>query len=145
MNDKSKDIRWKQRFTNFEKVILLLERTLQIEEPSEAEIGGLIQFYEVAFELAWKLMKDYLAEEGQVVKSPREAIKQAFQSGLIADAQVWIDALHDRNLTTHTYDESITLQVVTDIETKYYSVLNQLYMDMKARLTPCNMDSPSAT
>jgi len=141
MSDKNQDVRWKQRFTNFEKAILLLERTLQIEEPSEAEMGGLIQFYEVAFELAWKLIKDYLAEEGQVVKSPREAIKQAYQSELIADGQVWIDALHGRNLTTHVYDESITLQVVTDIETKYYSVLNQLYVDMKARLTPCNTDS----
>lgn len=145
MDIENQDIRWKQRFINFEKAILLLERTLQIEEPSEAEIGGLIQFYEMSFELAWKLMKDYLTEDGFIVKSPRDAIKQAFQSGLITDAQVWIDALKDRNLTTHTYNESVALQVATDIENEYYPVLNQLYVDIKARIAPCSMDSPNVT
>ena len=50
----NKSTRWQQRFENFEKAYKLLERTLQIKNPSEAEKGGLIQFYEVAFELAWK-------------------------------------------------------------------------------------------
>ena len=63
MNEE-KDTRWKQRFQNYEKSFLLLKRTLEIENPSEAEKGGLIQFYEMAFELAWKLLKDYLYELG---------------------------------------------------------------------------------
>ena len=37
-----KDIRWRQRFTNFEKVVGALERTIQIGPLSEAERGGLI-------------------------------------------------------------------------------------------------------
>ena len=58
--ENKKEIRWKQRFVNFEKTFLLLERTVKIGELSEAERGGLIQFYEVSFELSWKTMKDYL-------------------------------------------------------------------------------------
>ncbi len=54
----NKEIRWKQRFINFEKAFMLLERTLKIKTPSEAEKGGIIQFYEVAFEISWKLIKD---------------------------------------------------------------------------------------
>ena len=135
MSTENQDIRWKQRFANFEKAMLLMERTLQIEELSEAEMGGLIQFYEMAFELAWKLMKDYLAEDGFIVKSPREAIKQAFQSELIVDGQVWLDAMRDRNLTAHTYNESIALQVIADISDEYYPALNQFYIDMKARIS----------
>lgn len=131
MNNENKDIRWKQRFSNFERTVSLLERTLQIETPSEAERGGLIQFYEMSFELAWKVMKDYLEEEGFSVKSPRQAIKQAFQADLLTDGQVWMDALGDRNLTAHTYNEAIALQVVTQIRTRYFPALKQFYEIMK--------------
>jgi nucleotidyltransferase substrate binding protein (TIGR01987 family) len=74
----NQDIRWKQRFQNYEKAYLLLERALEIVEPSDIERAGLIHFFEMAFELSWKLMKDYLEQEGFTVTSPRETIKQAF-------------------------------------------------------------------
>ncbi|MBN1849210.1 MAG: nucleotidyltransferase substrate binding protein [Deltaproteobacteria bacterium] len=134
MNEENKDIRWKQRFQNYEKAFLLMKRTLEIQNPSEAEKGGIIQFYEMAFELAWKLMKDYLEEVGYTVNSPREAIKQAFQSGIIEDGQKWIEALEDRNLTTHTYDESIAEKVVSAIRSLYFPILMQLYSFMKKEL-----------
>lgn len=129
--NKSKDIRWKQRFQNFEKSFLLLRRTLDIKKPSEAERGGLIQFYEMTFELAWKLLKDYLYEQGFSVNSPREAIKQAYQSEIIENGQDWIDALEDRNLTTHTYDEETALKVVKSIKVSYFPLLNALYSRLK--------------
>ncbi|MDO9167713.1 MAG: nucleotidyltransferase substrate binding protein [Methylobacter sp.] len=121
------DIRWQQRFHNYEKAFLLLERALSIATPSEVERGGIIQFYEMAFELAWKLMKDYLEQLGYNVNSPRDAIKQAFQAGILDDGQLWMDALSDRNLTTHTYDESKAIEVVASIRTHYFPALQQLY------------------
>lgn len=132
MKREEKDIRWKQRFQNFEKAYLLLERTLNINNPSEAEKGGLIQFYEMAFELAWKLMKDYLEEKGFTLDSPRESIKQAFQSGMIEDGQDWMDALTDRNLTTHTYDEKTADKVVSSIRVSYFPILQRLYSKVKS-------------
>ena len=127
MDDRQHDIRWKQRFQNFEKAFQLLERALSIENPSEVELGGIIQFYEMAFELAWKLMKDYLDEQGFLVKTPRQSIKQAFQIGIIANGHVWIDALDDRNITTHTYDEATAMKVVSTIRKSYFPALRQLY------------------
>ncbi len=47
-----KDIRWKQRFQNFEKAFQLLEKAVKIENLSELERGGLIQFFEMTFELS---------------------------------------------------------------------------------------------
>ena len=44
----------------------------------------------MTFELAWKVLKDYLESEGYMVKSHRETIKQAFQIGLIDNGHVWI-------------------------------------------------------
>ena len=125
--ENKKEIRWKQRFVNFEKAFKLLERTKHIENPSEAEKGGLIQFYEVSFELSWKIMKDYLESEGYIVKSPKQAIKQAFQIDLITDGELWISALDDRDLTSHTYDKNTTNAIIEKINNKYFNIIEKLY------------------
>ena len=134
MAEASKGIRWKQRFRNFEKSYQLLENTLQIKSPSEAERAGLIQFFEMTFELAWKMMKDYLQEQGFSVDSPKEAIKQAFQSNLITDGHGWIDALNDRNLTAHTYQEETAVKVEQKIRNDYFPLLQTLYGQFKSKL-----------
>ena len=128
------DIRWKQRFQNYERAFKLLEQAIAIEKLSEIERAGLIQFFEMSFELAWKLLKDYLQEEGFTVRSPRETLKQAFQAGFIEDGHTWIDALQDRNLTAHTYDEATAIAVETKIRQAYYPILAQLYQNFKERM-----------
>lgn len=118
-----KDIRWQQRFQNFNKAFQYLKDTLKIEEPSDAERAGIIQFYEVAFELAWKTLKDFLTAEGFSVKSPRDSLKTAFQNGYINNGGLWINALDSRNLSAHTYDESIAQKLVQNIRTIYFPLL----------------------
>jgi len=118
-------MRWLQRYENFKKAFNYLVNALAIKNPSETERAGIIQFYEIAFELAWKTLKDLLTEEGFTVKSPRDAIKIAFQAGYIMDGHTWLEALEDRNLTVHTYDEDTALNVLRKIQTDYYPVLEQ--------------------
>lgn len=125
--DQLKDIRWKQRFVNFEKSYNLLNQYVNQPIETDLERAGIIQFFEISFELSWKLMKDYLEAQELSVKSPREAIKQAFQIGLIDDGHIWIDALSDRNLTVHTYDEKIAKKMVNDIIKVYFPELKKLY------------------
>jgi len=129
-----KNIRWKQRFQNFDKAFNLLERTLAIKEPNEAEEGGLIHFYETAFELAWKTLKDYLEAEGFIVKSPRETIKQAFQINIISDGGKWLESLDDRNLTSHIYDEKIAEKIIAQIRNEYFLLLKDVHSFFKEKL-----------
>ena len=129
--DNNKEIRWKQRFINFEKSFRLLERTIAINNPSEAEKGGIIQFYEVCFELSWKVLKDYLESEGYIVKSPKQTLKQAFQIELITEGELWIMALDDRNLTAHTYDEETTDLIINNIINDYFPLIEALYYRLK--------------
>lgn len=130
----SQDIRWKQRFQNFEKSFHNLEKALKINNPDIIQRAGLIQFFEMSFELAWNTMKDYLEEQGFIdVKSPRAAIKKAFETGLITDGHLWLKALEDRNLTSHTYDENTANQVVELIRNNYYSLLAALEKELKGR------------
>ena len=62
------DIRWKQRFQNFEKTLNYLEDALNIEKPDIIQKAGTIQFFEMTFELAWNTMKDFL-EEARIFRS----------------------------------------------------------------------------
>ena len=121
------DIRYKQRFANFKKAFLFLEEALKIENPSIIEKAGIIQFFEISFELAWKLMKDYLEFEGYNVKSPREAIKTAFSIELIDNGSIWLEALGDRNLSVHTYNESDADDIYEKIKEEYIKLLKYLY------------------
>jgi nucleotidyltransferase substrate binding protein (TIGR01987 family) len=122
-----KDIRWKQRFENFEKSFNLLEKYSKEPISTELERAGIIQFFETTFELAWKVLKDYLEAEGYVVKSPRESIKQAFQSEIIEDGHIWMDALSKRNLTSHTCDQELAGKLVIEIQEQFLPILRSLY------------------
>lgn len=120
------DIRWQQRFAQFQKSFKLLQTALAIETPSEVERAGLIQFFEITFELGWKLLKDFQEAEGYTITSPRNAIKQAYQNGLITQGHHWLQALTDRNLTTHTYNETTAQQVENDIRSFYAPFLQEI-------------------
>jgi nucleotidyltransferase substrate binding protein (TIGR01987 family) len=124
----SKDIRWQQRFQNFERALRSLEEALAIEQPDVVQRAGLIQFFEITFELAWKLLKDYLEAQGFTeVKSPRAVLKQAFEVELIVEGHQWLQGLQDRNLTAHTYNEETAVLVENLVRQTYYPLLSQLY------------------
>lgn len=125
--DNLKEIRWKQRFQNFEKSYVLLKKYSQANIETELERAGIIQFFEMTFELAWKVLKDYLESQGYVVKSPRETIKQSLQIGIIENGHVWLEALSNRNLTTHTYDEELAEKMSEEIINKYLVELDKMY------------------
>ena len=123
--------RWQQRFQNFEKAYNNLENANDLEQYSELEKSGFIKTFEYTFELAWKTLKDILEFEGFEVKSPRETIKQAFQTGYIKDGSGWLDILEKRNLMTHTYDEETSQEVVVLIKENYFFLIEDLYKTLK--------------
>jgi nucleotidyltransferase substrate binding protein (TIGR01987 family) len=130
------DIRWQQRYKQYCNAFKLLEQAIAIQQPSIVERAGIIQFFEMAFELSWKLLKDYQQAEGLEVNSPRSAIKQAFQNGLVEDGHGWIQALEDRNLTTHTYNEATAQLVEQKIRQDYFPLLIQLRDRFEQEMTP---------
>ncbi|MGL4911749.1 MAG: nucleotidyltransferase substrate binding protein [Romboutsia sp.] len=132
--DNLKEIRWKQRFENFDKSYKLLKKYSTQPIKTELERAGIIQFFEMTFELAWKVLKDYLESEGYMVKSPRETVKQAFQIGLIDNGHVWIDALSNRNLTTYTYDEALAEKMTKEILMSYLPELENMYKRLSEEL-----------
>jgi len=126
-------VRCRQRMVNYTKSLTHLRATVEKESLNEIEKAGLIQFFEVAFELSWKVMKDYLITEGYDVKSPREAIKTAFDYGLISDGAKWLEALEKRNLALEIYDKTILDELEKLITNTYYPMMLLLDLELKAK------------
>lgn len=127
--------RWKQRFQNFSKALDYLETALKIENPDIIQKAGIIQFFEMNFELSWNLVKDYLEEQGFVdVKSPRTALKKAFEIGIIEKGHDWMDLILDRNLIAHTYDEQKATEMELLILNKYFPILKALHQYFNEKL-----------
>jgi nucleotidyltransferase substrate binding protein (TIGR01987 family) len=131
MNPTRPDIRWQQRFQNFDRAFTLLDGALKdrpLEAYSALEQEGIIQRFEYAYELAWKTMKDFL-EDGGIVLAPvtaREVIKQAFAARLVEDGQVWIDMMLHRNQLAHTYDYSKFRDVLVAVRDRYHPAMSSL-------------------
>ena len=98
-----KQIRWKQKFQNFQKAFIQLSAAIQMGELSDLERAGLIQTFEYSFQLAWKTMKDFLESEGVTTQTPRETLKESFRAEIISDGHGWIDALEKRNIFSLCY------------------------------------------
>ncbi|MEQ8425233.1 MAG: nucleotidyltransferase substrate binding protein, partial [Cyclobacteriaceae bacterium] len=128
------DIRWKQRFHNFEKSLQSLEFAIKIKDPDIAQKAGLIQFFEVTFELSWNLLRDFLQQQGfNELRSPRDCIKKAFETQLITDGKKWLIALESRNISVHTYDEQTANKIIEQIRNEFYPLLLELYNKLKKK------------
>ena len=125
------DIRWRQRFENFDRALALLREALTNgqESLSPLEQEGAAQRLEYTLELAWKCMKDYLEDSGVTISpaTPRQVIKEAFVAKIITDGQTWIDMLNHRNLLSHTYDFAVFEEAIRATEDRYLPTLQALH------------------
>jgi nucleotidyltransferase substrate binding protein (TIGR01987 family) len=130
-----KDVRWLQRFNNFNKAFSQLSDAVQLAEQrelSKLEEQGLLQAFEYTHELAWNTLKDFLENRGvQNMYGSRDATREAFKAGLIENGETWMDMVNSRNLTTHTYDEITARKIADIIVQQYFSE----FKDLHARLT----------
>jgi nucleotidyltransferase substrate binding protein (TIGR01987 family) len=72
-------------------------------------------------------MKDYLEEQGITgIIGSKNAVRHAFNKGIIEDGEVWMDMVKDRNLASHVYDEETAESLFTAIKNIYYLEFNKL-------------------
>ena len=126
----TEDIRWKQRFENFQRAFkqLSLAMDLKAQRPlSDLEQQGLIHGFEFTHELAWNVLKDYLEMEGiQGLIGSRSTAREAFKRGLVMDGEAWMDMIEKRNLSSHTYNPTVALTLVESIAERYYPAFSEL-------------------
>lgn len=125
--------KFQNRSENFCSSLIDLKKAVEQEHFSVLERAGLIQLFEVSFELAWKTLKDLLAYEGYGIHTPRTAIKEAFKLGWLQNGSVWLDALESRNRFSHTYNAELAQESNTIIKEKYAPMLFEFDDFLKRR------------
>jgi dTDP-4-dehydrorhamnose reductase len=121
------DVRWKQRFENFTKSLEQL--TVVVNRYHSAIFTDLertagLKYFEMTFELAWKVMKDFLAESGITgIIGSKNAIRQAFNNGIIDKGEIWMQMVDSRNELVHSYDEKAADEILLKLVNNYHGLL----------------------
>jgi len=124
----TQDVRWIQRFNHFAKALGQLRKFIKKGKLNELEEQGLIQAFEYTYELAWNTLKDYLEEQGETeIFGSRDALRLAFQRGLIEDGETWMDMITSRTLTSHTYNEDVARQISSAVFQQYFPQFVKLH------------------
>ena len=128
----SKDIRWLQRFSNYNKALNQLKKFIEKKELNELEEQGLIKAFEYTYELAWNVIKDFYEEQGeQSIQGSKDAFRLAFQRGLIQDGKSWMEMVENRKLTVHTYDDETASEIANLIRAQYFKNFVDLYSSLE--------------
>lgn len=131
------DIRWKQRFDNFNLALHQLTLAVELSQQrafTDLEKQGVIQGFEIVHELAWNVLKDFLEYEGiQGIVGSRGTVREAFKRGLIEEGELWMDMIEKRNLTSHTYNNALAQELVTLIVNSSYPAFLALRQAMQSR------------
>ncbi len=127
--------RWEYRFDNYKRAFNLLREAIEImrqHEISQLEKEGIIQRFEYTWELAWKVLKDYLESAGIIVETvtPASVIKAAFAAKVIENGEIWMQALDSRNKMSHTYDIKVFEKIISDIDKHYLGILENMYLKL---------------
>lgn len=131
--------RWRQHLATFDKALVRMDEVVTLwhsRKLSDLERDGMILRFEYTQELAWKLLKNYIENQGEAqMGGSRDTIRQAFRLGLIENSEPWFDMLESRNLTSHVYDEETEMTVIERIVDTYYPILSLLHAEMLKRAT----------
>ena len=128
----NQDVRWKQRFSNYEKALAQLSKFIEKINLNELEEQGLVQAFEFTHELAWNVMKDYFFYQGDSsITGSRDATREAFKYGLIKDGEAWMEMITSRNISSHSYNEDTIKELKKQIIFLYYPLFEKFRDKMK--------------
>lgn len=113
--------------TEYEKALSSLEKALT-EPKTDITRDASIQRFEFCVELAWKTAKKVT---GTSTTPPKQVIREMAQAGFIDDVQLWLEAIDQRNLSSHTYNQELAEKVYLFIQ-KFLPHAKQLLQKLKS-------------
>ena len=129
----TQDIRWIQRFNHFTKALGQLKKFIQKGELNELGEQRLIQAFEYTYELAWTTIKDYLEAQGETeIHGSRDALRLAFQRGLIEDGETRMDMVRSRILSSHSYNEEVAQQIANSVFQQYFPQFVKIHEELQS-------------
>ena len=124
-----------KKYENFCAALKNLKEIYDHEEPyTSLTTTGLVGFYSICFEQAWKAMKELLEDSGfpeAQTGSPKQILKTAYAAGMIHDEQGWLSALMSRNNVAHSYNQAVALDIIHNCKETYYDLFVALQQEME--------------
>jgi len=121
--------RLKERFEVATKALATLCE-LPLKGPVDKVVrDAAIQRFEYTFEAIWKAAQLYLREhEGMEQGSPKGVVRACHQVQVLTEEQARkaLEMVDDRNLTVHTYNEELAIQIFSRLDE--YSMLMQNWL-----------------
>ncbi len=125
--------KWIERFKVYQNALAVLEEVCKSYIENKDNIIfklAVIKAFEIVFELAWRLVRDYLKECGIGAKYPLDSLKGAYSKSMLMNYYVWLDMLEDKNEVTHSYNptkaDAIAEKIVSKYLKEFYTLLNYL-------------------
>jgi nucleotidyltransferase substrate binding protein (TIGR01987 family) len=131
--------------TSLKNAVQALRKSIDVYEKNrDADVdlsntlrSGVIQNFEVAYELSWKFMRRWLEANisSDIVMgvTRKEFYRIAAENLLIPDVEIWWNFHEGRNKTSHTYD-SIVADDVLDTAMKFLPYANDFITRLEQRL-----------
>lgn len=113
-------------FLELEKAIISLEQAIR-EPYSDIVRDASIQRFEFCIELSWKVTKKIMGTQSS---APKQVIREMAQANYIKDPGIWLQAIDQRNLTAHTYNET-TAKEVYQFAKDFLPELQKLILKLK--------------
>jgi nucleotidyltransferase substrate binding protein (TIGR01987 family) len=126
-----------ERFTlaldHFARALTRLHEVLARPE-DEFMRDATIQRFEFTFETAWKAMYRWLRARGvDADEDAYSTIPEAFKRRLITDEKRWGDMRKYRNLTSHTYNEPLAIEVAAFVRQDAVTAFDALLLVLQER------------
>ena len=122
---------FKNSIEDFEKALKVLDDNDFSGDVLDVIKSGIIQKYEICYELAWTTMRRFIIEYGDSKKaenmmSKKDIFRLAAQHGYIDNPEDWFDYTNARNTTSHVYNEVLS-DYVFDISKRFLKDVKKLY------------------
>jgi nucleotidyltransferase substrate binding protein (TIGR01987 family) len=128
-------IRFQQRLSDFNRIYEKLQAVFA-EPESELIRDAAIQRFEIAYELAWKTMKLWLAGKDIDVRNAKDTLRAALEQGIIDDGNAWARLHEMRNMTSHVYDEGVAQRVFFFMKTEGHQLIAEALRRLRTMPPP---------
>ena len=127
------DARFLLALQQFEKALARLHEVVAVPE-TDIVRDALIQRFEFTFEAGWRAAYRWLRARGADVNEEAFAVlPRAFANRLLTDEGSWNELRKKRNLTSHTYNQALAVEVAAFVRSKALRCFDELLATLQAR------------
>lgn len=127
--------RLRERLAIARRALETLEELSLEKNVSDVVRDAAIQRFEYTFEAIWKAAQMYLREvEGMELGSPKSVIRASLRAGLLSEdqARLALGMADDRNLTAHTYNETLAKAIFSRLS-RYAQLIHNWLAGMEEK------------